>query len=184
MPHKSTRKTTIGGSSISIGRFTYGWEHITVRQWDEGAPLDVGSFCSIAGNVQIFLGGNHRMDWITTYPFGHTFPNDFGGPINGHPKTNGGVSIGHDVWIGQGATIMSGITIGDGAVIAANATVSKNISPYEVVGGNPACHIKFRFNTEIIELLLRLKWWNLSLEDIKKLCLGYVASQLLKILRS
>ena len=170
MPHKNTRKTTIGKSPASVGRFTYGHEKIVVNQWNEGAPLDIGAFCSIADNVQIFLGGNHRTDWITTFPFGHIFQTDLGGEnIQGHPATNGGVSIGNDVWIGRGATIMSGISIGNGAVIAANATVVKNVLPYSIVGGNPARHLKFRFSDEIISLLLELKWWELAIEEIKKL---------------
>jgi len=120
--------------------------------------------------VQVFLGGNHRTDWITTFPFRHIFQTDLGGEnIQGHPVTNGGVSIGNDVWIGWGATIMSGISIGDGAVIAANSTVVKNVAPYSIVGGNPARHLKFRFNDEIISLLLELKWWEFSIEEIKKL---------------
>ena len=170
MPHKNSRKTTLGKSPVSVGRFTYGHEKIVVNQWNEGSPLDIGAFCSIADNVQIFLGGNHRTDWITTFPFGHIFQTDLGGEnIQGHPATNGGVSIGNDVWIGRGATIMSGISIGDGAVIAANATVVKNVPPYSIVGGNPARHLKFRFSDEIISLLLELKWWELSIEEIKKL---------------
>ena len=170
MPHKNIRKTVIGKSPVKVGRFTYGHENIAVMQWGEGCPLGIGAFCSIADNVQIFLGGNHRTDWITTFPFGHIFQKDLGGEnIQGHPATNGGVSIGNDVWIGRGATIMSGISIGDGAVIAANSTVVKNAPPYSIVGGNPARHLKFRFSDEIISLLLELKWWELSIEEIKKL---------------
>lgn len=170
MTHYNTRKTIIGKSHVSVGRFTYGHENIAVRQWNEGAPLNIGAFCSIANNVQIFLGGNHRVDWITTFPFGHIFQTDLGGEnIHGHPATNGEVSIGNDVWIGAGATIMSGISIGDGAVIASNSTVVKNVPPYSIVGGNPARHLKFRFSNEIISLLLELKWWELSIEEIKKL---------------
>jgi virginiamycin A acetyltransferase len=64
---------------------------------------------------------------------------------------------------------MSGVSIGDGAVIAANSTVVKNVPPYSIVGGNPARHLKFRFSDEMISLLLELKWWELSIEEIKKL---------------
>jgi acetyltransferase-like isoleucine patch superfamily enzyme len=170
MPHKLTRKTYVGKSPVSIGRFTYGIEDMTVRQWGEGASLDIASFCSIAEKVQIFLGGNHRTDWITTFPFGHIFQSDLGGEdISGHPATNGSVLIGNDVWIGRGATIMSGITIGDGAVIAANSIIVKDVLPYSIVGGNPASHIKYRFTDEIIALLLKLKWWELQIEEIRNL---------------
>jgi acetyltransferase-like isoleucine patch superfamily enzyme len=142
---------------------------MVVNQWSEGAPLDMGAFCSIASNVKIFLGGNHRVDWITTLPFGHIFQTDLGGGnIQGHPATNGGVSIGNDVWIGQGVTIMSGISISDGAIIAANSAVVKNLPSYSIVGGNSSRHLKFRFIDEITSFL-ELKWWELSIEEIKKL---------------
>src|SRR5205823_3283824 len=89
--------------------------------------------------------------------------------IVGHPATKGDVIVGNDVWIGYGVTISSGVTIGDGAVIGTNATVVKDVEPYEIVGGNPARHIKFRFDAEIRALLLDLKWWDLPVEDIRRL---------------
>lgn len=160
----------LGNSLISVGRFTYGSEKLHIYEWGEGANLRIGSFCSLAKNITIYLGGNHRADWITTYPFGHinrkTFK-DIG--IIGHPATNGDINIGNDVWIGSGATIMSGVTISDGAIIAANSHVVKNVDAYEIVGGNPAKHIKFRFEKEIIEKLLKLKWWELPLGSISNI---------------
>lgn len=139
-----------------------------MRQWDEGAALRIGSFCSIASSITIFLGGNHRTDWITTFPFGHIFQDELGGEnIIGHPSSNGDVVIGNDVWVGSGVTIMSRVSIGDGAVLSANAHVVKDVMPYEIVGGNPAKTLKQRFQSDIIDLLLKLKWWDLPLEDIR-----------------
>jgi acetyltransferase-like isoleucine patch superfamily enzyme len=166
----ATKFFTVGSSEIRIGRFTYGFENISVIQYGEGASLTVGSFCSIAAKTIIFLGGNHRTDWITTFPFGHLFVEQLGGvDIKGHPATKGDVIIGNDVWVGYNSTVMSGISIGDGAVIAANSHVVKNVRPYSIVGGNPAEEIKFRFEPEICRLLLDLSWWNLPEEDIKSI---------------
>jgi acetyltransferase-like isoleucine patch superfamily enzyme len=148
------------------GKYTYGREHIKVYAWGEGAKLKIGSFCSIASNCNIYLGGNHRTDWVTTYPFGHIHKpifNKFNG--TGHPRTNGDVIIGNDVWIGNNVTIMSGIIVGDGAVIAANSHVVKNVDPYSIVGGNPAKTIKYRFGGEQIKKLLTIQWW--SWDDAK-----------------
>lgn len=171
--HNVNRVGMIGNSHISIGRFTYGFENISVRQWNEGASLKIGSFCSISSNVTIFLGGNHRIDWITTFPFGHIFQDELGGnEIRGHPTTKGDVLIGNDVWIASGVTIMSGVTVGDGAVLSANANVVKDVMPYEIVGGNPAKSLKLRFDKEIIDLLLVLKWWNFPLDKIKIITKG------------
>ena len=140
------------------GKYTYGVPKVHCER--EGARLSIGKFCSIANNVNIYLGGNHRTDWVTTYPFGHIHTdrfNSFDG--KGHPATKGDVIIGNDVWIGNNVTIMSGITIGDGAVLANNSHVVKNVEPYSLVGGNPAKLIRYRFTEAQISQLLTIKWW-------------------------
>jgi acetyltransferase-like isoleucine patch superfamily enzyme len=150
---------------MEIGKYSYGQQHISVIK-DPTANLKIGKFCSIADNITIYLGRNHRTDWITTYPFGHTHTdvfNKFDG--KGHPSTNGDVIIGNDVWIASHVTIMSGVKIGDGSVIASYSHVVKDVEPYSIVGGNPAKFIKYRFNQEIIKKLLNLEWWNLD-DDI------------------
>lgn len=175
----------VGASRIAVGRFTYGTEHLSVRQWGEGAGLSIGSFCSISSAVTVFLGGNHRTDWVTTFPFGHIYEDQLGGTgIEGHPATAGDVVVGHDVWIGHGVTLMSGVTVGDGAVLAANANVVKDVAPYEIVGGNPAKHVKDRFAPEIRDLLLRLQWWDWPLETIRARVPSLCATPDVEVLRS
>ena len=154
---------------MSIGKYTYGTHNLNIHYSNSSAKLTIGNFCSIAGNINVYLGGNHRTDWVTTYPFGHInnhIFNNFNG--EGHPATKGDVTIGNDVWIGQNVTIMSGVTIGDGAVIANNSHVVKNVEPYSIVGGNPAKFIKYRFTSEQIQKLLEIKWWNWDDEKINK----------------
>lgn len=150
------------------GKHTYGVEYIKV--WDYDIPNDsdlkvlIGNFCSIANDVFIFLAGNHNYKKLSTYPF-----NCFGWS-NSEPclsKTNGSVIIGSDVWIGKSVTIMSGINIGDGSIIASNSVVTKDVEPYSIVGGNPAKHIRYRFNVEDINDLLSIKWWEWEDEKIK-----------------
>ena len=156
----------IDGVSVRVGRYTTGVSNIFIAHHPGCPSLEIGSFCSIAGDVKIFVGAYHRSDWCTTFAFGHTHNKIFGDikPV-GYPYSKGGVKIGNDVWIGNSATIMSGVTIGDGAIIAANAHVIKDVQPYSIVGGNPAMLIKYRFSSEIIELLLQMKWWDY--DDIK-----------------
>ncbi len=140
----------------SIGRASYG--RLKVIDFGEGATLKVGAFCSFAVGVQVMLGGNHRPDWTTTYPFsarGRRFAH-----IQGHPVSRGDVLIGNDVWIGHEALILSGVTIGDGAVVGARSVVSRDVPPYGVVAGNPARLIRYRFSPEVVERLLSIKWWN------------------------
>lgn len=57
----------IAKGGFEIGEFTYGTP--VIRWWGEDAKLKIGRFCSIAANVKIYLGGNHRPECITSYPF-------------------------------------------------------------------------------------------------------------------
>ncbi len=151
------RLTKNGQLSIGVG--TYGSP--LIYAWDEKTKIRFGNYCSIAADVTIIAGGEHRVDWITTYPFTE-FPSTWTGAIGieGHPATKGDVIVGNDVWIGNGVTILSGVEIGDGAVIAAGSVVTRSIPPYSIAGGVPAKVIKLRFSPEIIDALLNLKWWD------------------------
>jgi acetyltransferase-like isoleucine patch superfamily enzyme len=157
----------IGKSVVRVGRFTYGHKDIQIREWGEGASLEIGQFCSIADGVKVLLGGNHRTEYISTFPFGFIF-NEYLGEekVAGHPYSKGDVLIGNDVWVGSGVTILSGVRIGNGAVLASNSVVTKNVGAYEIVGGNPARRIKKRFSQEVISLLEELAWWDLPTEKI------------------
>lgn len=116
--------------------------------------------------MTLSVDGEHDILNLSTYPFGY-FPN-FETRKSYVNKSKGNVIIGNDVWIGFGATVLSGVTIGDGAVIGARSLVTKNVPPYTVVGGVPAKVICKRFNDEIIDQLLKTKWWNWSDETIQK----------------
>jgi serine acetyltransferase len=84
------------------------------------------------------------------------------------PNTKSSIKIGNDVWIGHGAKIIEGTTIHDGAVILAGALVTKDVKPYEVVGGFPAKTIKYRFTPEEVKILTELKLWDKGFEWLKK----------------
>jgi acetyltransferase-like isoleucine patch superfamily enzyme len=158
---------------MEIGKYTYG---NPIMKWaNPKAKFICGKFCSIASNVNIYLGGNHRYDWVTTYPFGHINQhifNSFNG--EGHPSTNGDVIIENDVWICDNVTIMSGVKIGNGAIVANNSHVVKDVEPYSIVGGNPTKLIKYRFSNKQIKQLLKIKWWDWDDDkinnNIKLLC--------------
>ena len=147
-----------------VGDCTYGHNGIKIIHAQEGKTLRIGKFCSIAEGVVVFLGANHRVDWFTTYPFGHIRETEFPKvkKENGHPATKGDVIIGNDVWIATNAVIMSGVRIGDGAVVGAYSVVTKDVPPYTIVAGNPAKQIRKRFSDEVINKLLELKWWDMD----------------------
>ena len=161
-------KEMISPSRVHVGEFTYGHEQI-ILNWCDDSSVEIGKYCSIAANVTIQCGGNHRSEWITTFPFGH----DSGtsgqiNPVKGHPKKSRGVVIGNDVWIGNNVTIMGGTQIGDGAIIGMNSHVFGEIPAYSIFAGNPAKLVRYRFDPDMIEDLLNLNWWTYPHERILK----------------
>ena len=151
-------------AKYEIGEWTYG--NPTVRSWREGTTLRIGRFCALADSVVILLGGEHRIDWVTTYPFSKIFSEakDF----IGHPRSKGDVIIGNDVWIGRDALILSGVTIGNGAVVAARSVITEDVSPYAIVAGNPAKFIRLRFDKRIVADLQKIAWWNWPMSKIEE----------------
>ncbi len=143
-------------STYTIGAYSYGAPRIL--RWDDTTQLIIGKYCSFAKDVKLVLGGGHRQDWVTTYPFS-VFHNELK-HCKGHPQSKGDIIIGHDVWVGFGATVLSGVTIKNGAVVAANSTVTKDVPAYAIVGGTPARVIKYRFDEQTIERLQALAWWD------------------------
>ena len=156
-------------SGFSVGKFSYGINAPLVfnnTTGDKSGSLKIGKFCSIGSGVIILLGGEHRPDWVTTYPFS-TFFGKFK-DYKGTSTTKGDVIIGSDVWIGMNVLILSGVTVGDGAVIGAGSVVTKDIQPYAIVAGNPAKLIRKRFDQDTIDRLLEIKWWDWDAERINE----------------
>ena len=138
--------------------------------------LIIGKFCSIAcGTKFLFNCANHTLKSLSTY----TFPLFYEewelekSNIATAWDNKGDIVIGNDVWIGYEAVIMAGVHIGDGAIIAARAVVTKDVPPYTIVGGTPAKEIRKRFDAEVIQQLLMLKWWDWSADNIRQ-CLPYI----------
>ena len=123
----------------------------------------VGKFCSIASHVRI-NPGNHPMDRVTQhhctyrrvqYHFSDCDDEAFFGWRRAAKCT-----IGHDVWIGSAAIVLPGVQIGTGAVVGAGAVVTKDVAPYEIVGGVPAKLIRKRFADDVIAKLMQIAWWD------------------------
>lgn len=125
-------------------------------------PVRIGRYSSIHETVLLMTGSEHPTDTVSTYFF--YWAMGVGSPEK--PSTRGPITIGNDVWIGRDALVTSGVTIGDGAVVAARAVVTKDVAPYEVVGGIPAHHIRWRFEEPVRDALLRIAWWTWPLDDV------------------
>lgn len=168
-------KPTIKNPNITVGDFTYFGEedfesHVTHHYDFNGDKLIIGKFCQIAAGVNFVMNGaNHQMNAASTYPF-YIFEGwDQKAPPLSELPLKGDTVIGNDVWIGQNVTVLPGVHIGDGAIIGMNSVVAKDIAPYSVAAGNPAKEIRKRFDDELIHLMLKLKWWDMEIDEINKL---------------
>ena len=112
------------------------------------------------------LGGEHRLDWVTTYPFSALF--EKARRFRGHPRGKGDIIIGNDVWIGKDALILSRVTIGSGAAIGARSVVTKDVRPYAIVAGNPAKEVRRRFADDVVDRLLAVAWWDWPQNQIEE----------------
>lgn len=172
-------KNVIKAPNITVGDYTYyddpvdptGFEknNVLFNYPEFGDRLIIGKFCAIASGTKFIMGAaNHRISSATTYPF-HVFGGEWSKRTPEHLSQlpyKGDTVIGNDVWIGRESTILPGVKIGDGAIIGAYSVVTKDVSPYSVVGGNPAKFIKKRFGDELINILLKLKWWDFEPEKL------------------
>ncbi len=170
-------KNVITRSNIIVGDYTYyddidgaeeSEKHVTHHYEFLGDRLIIGKFCAIARGIEFVMNGaNHRMNSVTAYPF-----NLMGGgwerytPAREQLPFKGDTVVGNDVWIGQNVTVMPGVHIGDGAIIAANSVVAKDVPAYWIAGGNPCQVLRRRFDEELTDYLLRLKWWDWDADKI------------------
>lgn len=147
----------------SLGRFTY------VNAGSIVHLCEIGAFCSIGQGVKLGGFGRHPMH-VSTHP-AFFRPDDQSFPVlNSIPShvNYEQVSIGNDVWIGDRAMVMGGVAIGTGAVIAAGAVVTKDVGPYEIVGGVPASRIRYRIPQELISRMLATNWWDWEIEKLRE----------------
>lgn len=154
-------------TETSIGDYTY------VAMNSYIGRTSIGKCCSIGPNL-ICGWGIHPTDTISSHPMFFSTLKQNGMTLSKEDKIEElkNITIGNDVFIGANVTILDGITIGDGAVIGAGAVVSKDIPPYAIAVGCPIKILRYRFNEEIRNKLLEIKWWNFDenhLQDVEKM---------------
>ena len=147
-------KSCFDTASVRVGNHTYG---CIDAQISNGGKLEIGHYCSIAEGVKFLVSADHPLDHISSYPFRTKL-------LTGEPEatSKGNILVEDDVWIGCRVTVLSGVRIGQGAVVAAGALVTKDVPPYAIVGGVPAKVIKYRFEPEMIEELLKIDYAQLD----------------------
>ena len=185
-------KNVITAPNIFVGDYTYyddpaapaDFEKNNVLfNWPEfGDRLIIGKFCQIAAGVEFVMNGaNHQMNAVSTFPFYTLEGWEMLPPAKTDMPLKGDTVIENDVWIGQNAVILPGVYIGNGAIIGANSVVGSDVAPYTKVVGNPARAIQKRFDDELIELLLKFKWWDRSVDEINRLIPILTCSDLDKV---
>lgn len=147
--------------NCSIGSYTYIAESAIISQ------TRIGKFCSIGPRVIIGYG-IHPTNGISTSPMFYSTYKQNGMTLSSTNKIveRKEIVIGNDVFIGMNALILDGITIGDGAIVGAGAVVTHDVPPYAIVVGCPGKVVKYRFEQEVINKLLKLKWWDWPAEKL------------------
>lgn len=155
------RRIFSGYYNVDVGLYTHGGcftpDHIDKY-------TTIGRYCSIAHSASVF-NTNHPLHFKSTSAL---FFNPILNIVTSDPLKYIPLKIGNDVWLGHNSIIMPSVKeIGDGAVIGAGAVVNKDVPPYAVVVGNPARIVRYRFEKDVIDELLKSKWWEKSIEELK-----------------
>lgn len=167
--HNMTRACNIFPlDKVRVGNHTYG--ELTVYAFGgEEEGLEIGHYCSIAGNVVFLLGGEHPLNRISTFPFARMIYGMADAATGG--SSRGKIRVGDDVWIGNDVCILSGVNVGQGAVIGAGSVVAKDIPPYAIYAGNKV--IRYRFSETVAKKLQQIDYSKLEkkqLEAFRNFC--------------
>ena len=140
----------------NIGDYSYVMENCHITYSEIGKFVNIAAHAAInPNNHPLWRASQHHFSYRSAmYGFGPDDDTIFDW------RRSQTVVLGHDVWIGHGATVLPGNRVGIGSVVGAGAVVTKDVPPYTVVAGVPACFVRERFPQAVQEALLRLRWWN------------------------
>lgn len=147
VPFHSIRKFFYRLSGMKIGKNSY--IHMCSRFYlpiniTIGSSTIIGDHCFLDGRAKLTIGDNVDIaSQVLIYNSEHDINSEGFNPIEEK------VEIGDYVFIGPRAVILPGVKIGKGAVVAAGAVVTKNVAPFEIVGGVPAEKIGERKNKDL-----------------------------------
>lgn len=142
IPFWNVRRAILRRIGLKIGRMSFLMKRcyiLSPRRIRVGECTDINRGCFLDGRGGITIGNNvsisHEVRIVT------------GGHDIDSPDFNAKyvpIEIKDYAWLGIGCTILQGVTIGKGAVVCAGAVVTHDVPDYDVVGGVPAKHIKWR----------------------------------------
>lgn len=117
-----------GDGRVVLGPESYlnGGAHV---RGSSRAVLTIGRGCRIGPNVRIYT---------------RTVDPDADLSLSPLPRKEGDVTVRDWVWIGANVYIGPGVVIGSNSVIGANSVVTRDVEPFEIVGGAPLRHIRFK----------------------------------------
>jgi len=164
LAREATERQLYSDERLTLGRCSYGEPRVATFPGDT-THVRIGAFCSIGPDVILMDGGDHRVDWVSTFPFRAALGLP-GAYEDGHPRSRGDIEIGNDVWIGRGARVRPGVRVGDGAVIGAYSVVTRDVRPYAIVAGVPAREVRRRFGDAQVAALARIAWWDWPMEEV------------------
>jgi acetyltransferase-like isoleucine patch superfamily enzyme len=162
------------GPRTQLGPDVVAGKYLGVNTDSYIARASIGAFCAFGSRVSV-NPLNHPTGWLSIHEFQYHqnsfFWDEAYRSVSKLPhvgaKNNPRIAIGNDVWIGHNATVLEGVTIGDGAVIGVGAVVTADIPPYAIAVGIPARVKRYRFEPDIIDSLVALRWWELDLTDLR-----------------
>lgn len=137
------------GSTIHTGARFYNPANITI-----GRDTIIGEGVVLDGRDKLSIG-NH-VDFASEVMV-YNCQHDIHDPeFKAVPQP---VRIEDYVFVGPRAIILPGVTLGKGSVVAAGAVVTKDVAPFEIVGGVPAKVIGERKEKDLHYRLGRAAWF-------------------------
>lgn len=159
--------TTIKNENIIINSEI--WDYSYISHASNITFTKIWKFCSIWQNFKSGLW-KHPTNFVSTHPmFFSTWKQcQVTFADKNYYQERLKIEIWNDVWIWTNVIILDWINVWDWAIIWAWSVVTKDVEPYSIVWWIPAKIIKYRFNKEQIDFLLKFKWWDKNIKWIEE----------------